>query len=156
MPSWTKSNGHSDNHLFVKNMAHHLASKDLDFLLNWKNIILIRDPKQLIASFAKVIPNPEMKDIGVKMQHDIFQYLLNSGKECLVVDSGELLKNPEYVLEQICDGLGIAYDDQMLSWKQGGIEEDGVWAEHWYTNVHASEGFGSSKDQQSTFTRSLQ
>jgi hypothetical protein len=33
----------------------------------------------------------------------------------------------------------------MLSWNKGGIPEDGVWASHWYKNVHNSEGFAVQK-----------
>ena len=29
----------------------------------------------------------------------------------------------------------------MLSWPEGPKPEDGVWAKHWYENVHASTGF---------------
>ena len=30
---------------------------------------------------------------------------------------------------------------EMLTWDEGGIVEDGVWAKHWYANVHNSTGF---------------
>jgi hypothetical protein len=29
----------------------------------------------------------------------------------------------------------------MLSWKPGPRPEDGIWAKHWYGNVHQSSGF---------------
>jgi hypothetical protein len=39
----------------------------------------------------------------------------------------------------------------MLSWKPGPRLEDGIWAKHWYANVHQSTGF----QQQPTSTRPL-
>lgn len=37
--------------------------------------------------------------------------------------------------------MQIPFTETMLTWKKGGIPEDGVWAKHWYKNVHNSEGF---------------
>ena len=53
---------------FHKLMTHFLIDIDLDFLKKVKNIIFIRDPKQIINSYNKVIPNPTMQDIGLKNQ----------------------------------------------------------------------------------------
>ena len=51
---------------FIKGMAHHYLDDDLSFLLQLENVFLIRDPRQLIASFSKVIEHPTMQDIGLK------------------------------------------------------------------------------------------
>ena len=39
----------------------------------------------------------------------------------------------------------IDFYNKMLSWPRGGIKEDGVWAKHWYKNVHQSTGFMKQK-----------
>ena len=44
--------------------------------------------------------------------------------------SENLLKNPKKVLSELCKYSKIKFDVQMLSWKKGGIEEDGVWAKY--------------------------
>ena len=44
-------------------------------------------------------------------------------------------------MSELCKYSKIKFDVQMLSWKKGGIEEDGVWAKYWYQNLHNSEGF---------------
>lgn len=128
-------------HVFIKGMAHHYLSPKPDFILNWQNVLLIRHPKKLIASFAKVIPNPELNDIGIKKSAELFTFLKEKGKTPVVIDSVELLKNPERYLKKICGVLHIDFTQNMLSWKKGGIPEDGIWAKHWYNNVHNSEGF---------------
>ena len=125
---------------FVKNMAHHLPEDEWEFLQDFVNILLIRDPKQLIASFAEVFPNPTMRDIGVQRQHEIFHQLRDWGAKPLVIDSGELLKDPSRFMPLLCEKLPIPYYDSMIAWPAGPIKADGVWSKYWYKNVHASTG----------------
>lgn len=127
--------------VFVKGMAHHYLSAHPDFILKWNNIILVRHPEKLLASFSKVIENPSINDIGIKKASEIFRYLISEGKTPIVIDSDELLKDPAAYLKKVCVLLGIPFTERMLSWKKGGIPEDGIWAKHWYTNVHNSTGF---------------
>jgi len=134
-----------NKNVFIKGMAHHYLSDTPDFLLKWDNIILIRHPEKLLASFSKVIENPTIADIGIKKATEIFNYLKSRGKTPLVIDSDELLKNPSVYLQKICKTIEIPFVETMLQWKKGGIPEDGVWATHWYKNVHKSEGFALQK-----------
>ncbi len=124
-----------------KQMTHHLVDMDWEFLLEMENVLLIRNPREIIASYAKVIPHPNMQDIGIKKQVELFDFLRNNGKLNAIIDTNELLKNPKQVLGELCDSLGINFDDKMLSWKAGARKEDGIWARYWYKNVHASTGF---------------
>lgn len=131
--------------VFVKGMAHHFLTDSPEFILNWENVILIRNPKKLIASFSKVIHTPTLNDIGIKKASELFLFLQKKGKTPIVIDSDELLKNPEIYLKKLCDLLQIPFSVKMLRWKKGGIPEDGIWAKHWYGNVHNSEGFAVQK-----------
>jgi hypothetical protein len=58
-----------------------------------------------------------------------------------VIDSGDFLRDPEGHLRWLCDWLGIAFTEAMLSWPAGPRESDGAWAPHWYTAVQRSTGF---------------
>ena len=131
--------------VFVKGMAHHYLTDSPYFILNWENVILIRHPKKLIASFSKVIHTPTLNDIGIKKASELFLFLKKNGKTPIVIDSDELLKNPRNYLKKLCNLLEIPFSEKMLRWKKGGIPEDGVWAKHWYKNVHNSEGFAVQK-----------
>lgn len=131
--------------VFVKGMAHHYLDESPSCILNWNNILLIRHPKKLIASFAKVIQTPTLNDIGIKKASELFLFLKKNGKTPIVIDSDELLKNPESYLRKLCGLLKIPFSEKMLQWKKGGIPEDGIWAKHWYGNVHNSEGFAVQK-----------
>ncbi len=131
--------------VFVKGMAHHYLTATPTFILQWKNVILIRHPKKLIASFSKVIHTPTLNDIGIKKAAELFLFLEESGQTPIVIDSDELLKNPETYLKKLCSLLNLPFSKKMLQWEKGGIPEDGIWAEHWYTNVHNSKGFALQK-----------
>ncbi len=129
--------------IFIKNMAHHLIDIDERFFMSVRNVFLIRNPKQLIASFAQVIARPTMDDIGIRKQHELFTWLHEAGQNPLVLDSGELLQNPSNVLRRFCALVGLGFEEAMLTWKPGPRPEDGIWARHWYANVHQSSGFQS-------------
>lgn len=142
--------------VFVKGMAHHYLTETPSFILNWENVILIRHPKKLIASFSKVIHTPTLNDIGIKKASELFLFLKKSGKTPIVIDSDELLKNPESYLKKLCDLLNIPFSEKMLRWKKGGILEDGIWATHWYGNVHNSEGFAMQKSSSQPLPQHLE
>ncbi len=142
--------------IFVKGMAHHYLTDSPDFILNWNNVILIRHPKKLIASFSKVIQTPTLNDIGIKKASELFLFLKKNGKTPIVIDSDELLKNPELYLKKLCNLLNIPFSEKMLQWKKGGIPEDGLWAKHWYDNVHNSEGFAIQQSSSQSLSEHLE
>lgn len=124
-----------------KQMTHHLIEINLDFLFQMHNVLLIRDPRSIIASYSKVVPNPAMHDIGVKKQFELYQMLLAAGTLDAIVDTRELLLDPKKVLTRLCAHLQIEFQADMLHWKAGARPEDGVWATYWYDSVHRSTGF---------------
>ncbi len=127
--------------VFFKQMTHHLVKLPLDFLEQTKNVLLIRDPRAILASFAKVIPDPELQDVGIRQQVSLFEHLARRGQPPVVVDAKQLLLRPESVLRQLCHRLDIPFYPQMLRWPAGPKPEDGVWAPYWYGSVHRSTGF---------------
>lgn len=133
---------------FHKLMTHFLVDLDRSFLTEVSNVLLIRNPAEIIASYTKVIPNPEMKDIGVKMQYELFHELKEQGQLTAILDAKELLKNPQSALQQLCHQIGVSFDKKMLKWEQGARKEDGSWAKYWYSNVHQSTGFKSYKHKE--------
>ena len=127
--------------VFIKNMSHHLEVMDESFLDDVVNVFFIRNPRQIIASYAEVIENPTMRDIGVEYQFNLWQRLMKKNLDPIVLDAGYLLENPESVLTQLCKRVGIPFQKTMLRWSTGPKSYDGVWAPYWYGNVHRSTGF---------------
>lgn len=131
-----------DGYLFVKNMAHHIDGYDYSYSTSIRNVFLIRDPRRLIASFAKVMPDMTAKDTGLAREAALHRELYEaSTRSPIVIDSGRLLTDPEAYLRALCDALDIPWNDDMLAWEAGPREEDGVWAKYWYASAHQSTGF---------------
>lgn len=128
---------------FHKLMTHFLIDIDLEFLNKVTNVLFIRDPKEIIHSYNKVIPYPTIDDIGVKKQFELFNYLNDTGNKVIILDSKDLLTDPEKTLNILCEKINIPFDKNMLHWKRGPKKEDGIWAKYWYKNVHQSSGFNT-------------
>lgn len=137
--------------VFFKQMTHHLVGINSDFLGKMLNIIYIRNPEQIIGSYAQVRAEVTMQDIGIAMQWDLYQTLQNNGFPCIVLDSGDLLVEAEKVLKELCSVLHLPFYNAMLHWPAGPKNEDGIWAKYWYANVHLSTGF----ERQATSNRPL-
>ena len=127
--------------LFMKQMAHHLVEIDLAFLARTINVLLIRDPFDVLRSLINQIPKPVLHDTGIGIQTDLLYRFQELGQDLLILDSTYLLKDPAGVLSRLCQRIGIPFQESMLSWPVGGQPEDGVWAPYWYHNVHKSTGF---------------
>lgn len=127
--------------LFVKNMAHHMEVLSEPLIEGATNIFLIRDPRQILTSYAAVIAHPVMRDIGIAWQHALFSNLRAKGLDPVVIDSTFLLQDPPAVLSKVCNLCGLPYEQRMEHWPPGPKPYDGIWAPHWYGNVHRSTGF---------------
>ena len=122
---------------YQKHMTHHLLPEvDRGAMGALRHAFLIRDPRRLLASYAKVRSTPVLADLGLAQQAEIFSRFGGP-----VIDSADILRQPRAALEALCDALGVPFDPAMLSWPAGPRDTDGVWARYWYDSVHASTGF---------------
>ena len=140
---------------FFKNMAHHLTGLDRGFLGDITNVLLTRDPAEMLPSLARQLPEPTLRDTGLLQQAEILDHVLRHGGDPVVLDARELLLDPGGVLKQMCERLGIPFYEAMLRWPAGPKPEDGVWARHWYANVHASTGFSAYRPKSDAFPEKL-
>jgi hypothetical protein len=123
---------------YAKHMTHHLLPEvDRGALAPLRHAHLIRDPAELLASYAKVRSAPTLADLGIAAQAEIFEEFGGP-----VLDSRDLLERPEPMLRALCAALDVPFDAAMLSWPPGPRASDGVWAPYWYASVQASTGFG--------------
>ena len=127
---------------YQKHMAHHLlANIDRAWLDGLTHAFLIRDPREMLASLARVLPEPTLADTGLVQQHEILSSLVARGEDPPVIDARDVLLAPEPMLRALCERLGVAFSPRMLHWPAGPRATDGVWAQWWYDAVIASTGF---------------
>jgi len=141
--------------VFFKQMTHHLVHMPWDFLAQMTNVILIRDPVDMLPSYAVQVTAPSMLDVGYAENVKLFNYLKSIGQTPAILDSKRVLLDPAGTLSKLCEQIGIPFDPAMLSWPAGARPEDGAWAPAWYASVHKSTGFMAYRPKTAPFPESL-
>lgn len=128
---------------FQKHMTHHmLPGIGRDWLSAVTNAFLIRDPRDMIVSLAKVLNTVRLTDTGLPQQLEIYRHVCRiTGEQPAVVDARDVQNHPEKVLPKLCEKLEVDFDTSMLHWPAGPRTTDGVWARYWYANVEKTTGF---------------
>jgi hypothetical protein len=142
--------------VFFKHMTHHLTNLDWGFLDHTVNILLTRDPLDMLPSYAAWVETPTLQDVGYAQHLELLHYLQSRGQNPPVLDAKQILLNPKKVLSELCERIGIPFQDRMLNWEAGARPEDGVWAKYWYHSVHQSTGFGTYVPKSAPFPKSLE
>jgi hypothetical protein len=128
---------------YQKHMAHHLLPEmDRAWLDQLTHAFLIRDPREMLLSLIKQLPNPTLADTGLPQQVEIFEIVCaRTGRIPPVVDARDVLENPRRMLSLLCEWLDVPFDERMLHWPPGRRDTDGIWARHWYAAVEHSTTF---------------
>ena len=138
---------------YQKHMSHHLLPRmELDWIERLHNVLLIREPRQVVASYVKSRADVTPDDIGLPQQARLYDHLCETGNAPPVIDAGDFLRAPEAHLRAISDWLDIEFSPRMLSWPAGPRDSDGIWASHWYARVWASTGFEAPREQSPQLT----
>ena len=130
---------------YQKHMTKHmLPSFDRQWIHKVCNVFLIREPARVIASYHAKQQDPDLSDIGVKEQLEIFNMVSQkNGVAPTVINSADILSAPEAMLRALCKAIDVEFQTCMLSWDTGPKDYDGVWAPHWYKSVWQSNGFAA-------------
>jgi hypothetical protein len=128
---------------YQKHMAHHLLPEvGREWLRSLAHAFLIRDPREMLLSLAKVTPHPTALDTGLPQQLELLREVEDrTGSTPPVIDARDVLEDPAGVLAKLCAALGLDFTPAMLTWEPGLRPTDGIWAEHWYAEVARSTGF---------------
>jgi len=139
---------------YQKHMTMHLLDHiDRDWLANMTNCFLIREPADVLSSYAAVREEATLYDIGFVQQAQLYDYVTQElNQEAIVIDSKDFLLNPKDMLIKLCDALDIPFTDKMLSWPAGARDTDGVWAKYWYDSVNKSTGFVEYKPKENNLS----
>lgn len=127
---------------YAKHMAHHVSRElELDWTLQFRNVLLIRDPVEVVASYVRSRQSCEPDDIGVPQQSWLLDIWDAAGLDVPIIDAADFLRAPEAYLRWLCVWLAVPFSVRMLSWPPGRRDSDGVWAPYWYSAVWSSTGF---------------
>ncbi|MGH3505544.1 MAG: hypothetical protein ACRDQA_32325, partial [Nocardioidaceae bacterium] len=135
--------------LYQKHITTHLTDDvGTGWVTGLSNVLLIRDPREVVASYIKQRPDVTVDDIGLRQQVRLYDELAAAGVPPLVIESADFLRNPESHLRGLCEHLGLDFTASMLSWPPGARDSDGVWGRYWYDAVWASTGFADYRPRQ--------
>jgi len=124
---------------YQKHMAQHLVAElPRDWIGSLRNVLLIRDPAEVVSSYLRSRATVAPDDIGILQQLEL---LVQLGDEVPVIDSADFLGDPETYLRWLCAYAGVEFLASMLTWPPGPRDSDGVWAPYWYAAVQRSTGF---------------
>ena len=132
---------YSTPNVFFKQMAHHLDGMDTVWLDRVDNVILTRDPAEMLPSMTIQVPDLDLRGTSLPQQVALLDRMLEHNREPIVLIAKDVLVDPPGMLAELCNRLGLAFDPAMLSWPAGPKPEDGVWGRHFYHRVQRSTGF---------------
>ena len=116
--------------VFLKDFPHYINHMwTPDFLSHFTHAFLIRDPAKTITSMFNKWPDFDEGEVGFPEQRALFDLLtaLNNGATPPVIDSDDLLEDPEAMTEKFCDAVGIPYLKEALTWEPGGDPSAHSW-----------------------------
>jgi hypothetical protein len=134
---------------YQKHMTHHLLP-DIDhaWMRGLTNVLLIRDPREVVSSYIRSRDQVTAGDIGLPQQVDLYDEWVADGRSPRVLDAADFLRDPETHLRGLCDLVEVEFTDAMLTWPAGPRDSDGVWGPHWYDAVWRSTGFAAYKPRE--------
>ena len=143
---------------YQKHMCHHVpGDSDLSWIDGFSNCFLIRDPREVLSSLSMITRAIDRWSIGLPQQYRIVEHVIETkGRIPPVIDSKDVLINPEGVLSSLCRELGIQFSEEMTSWDPGPRDCDGNWAEYWYQSVWESSGFSPYSTKELDLPSSLE
>jgi hypothetical protein len=127
---------------YQKHMAHHLLpGVDRGWVADLTNVLLIRDPREVVASYVRARTAVTADDLGLRQQIQLYDELAAAGTAPPVIDARDFLLDPESYLRAMCRHVGVDFTSRMLAWPPGRRDSDGVWGRYWYDAVWRSTGF---------------
>lgn len=137
--------------VFVKDMPHHTDHLwDDAFLDRITHSFLIRDPAKVLASLhrsyqkAGISEGFEAHEISFGPQCALFERLADRyGTSPPVMDSDDLLEDPESMVQRYCNAIDIPFVAEALTWSPG-ARDDVLWYdgndEIWHASLRDSDG----------------
>jgi hypothetical protein len=113
---------------------------DQEFLRQTGHALLIRDPREVIASHYALNPALARDDVGFTRLRELAEAIAAAGSDPLIIDSASLIDRPAQTVRAYCDYARLPFQPEALSWAAGPRPE---WArtQRWHVAASRSEGF---------------
>ncbi|EFA70263.1 sulfotransferase [Cylindrospermopsis raciborskii S07] len=134
---------------YQKHQAYHLIEETMgiEWILPFSNCFLIRQPKEMLLSFRKIVPHFTFEETGWIELKRLFDYVhQTSGVIPPVIDAHDLLNDPRRMLSKLCQVVGVEFTETMLSWPPMEVELNEKLAP-WYSTVASSTHFHSYQNK---------
>ena len=107
--------------VFSKDFPHYIDHMwDDEMLSHFTHSFLIRNPAMTITSMSDKWPDFHEKEVGFAEQRELFERLMDkTGSPPPVIDSDDLLENPDAIVSAFCNSVGIPFLPKAMSWKAG-------------------------------------
>jgi len=140
---------HMAKHCFLYDFENEFNAEDLNVEFRHKHLLLIRDPVAILSSWGVAGAvhgnNATPDEVGIVPLLSVYSHIHSRTPDrdnaIVMLDSDQLVKDPEATLAAVCQDLGVEYRDSMMRWKAGPHNCDGPWASWWYADVHQSTGW---------------
>ncbi len=115
--------------VFLKDFPHYINHLwDPDFLNHFTHTFLIRDPAKTITSMFNKWPDFDEGEVGFPEQRALFDLLWAlQGEPPPVIDSDDLLENPQDMTYAYCNAVDIPFKPEALHWEPGGDPSEHSW-----------------------------
>jgi hypothetical protein len=116
---------------------------DQSFLRDAAHTFIIRHPAQAIRSHLALNPELTRDEIGFARLAEIFDAVREAtGGTPVVVDSDDLLAEPEQTVRAYCERIGIPFLPEALHW-QSGMREEWQGTARWHESTSQTTGFAA-------------
>jgi len=154
--------------VIAKDMAHYIIKREKmkssphvnptvfpdETLKKFRHTFLIRTPEKSIPSYYRATIGDCGKDFGSFNPEDagfvelkaLLEYtkLLLPNDPVVLLDSADLISQPEKALRAFCAKVGIPFDESMLKWEPGRVSHFDKW-KGWHDQAENSTGFKEIK-----------
>ncbi len=140
----------ADRRVFFKDTSDYRYPDLLGDPRLYRNVIntfVIREPAATISSHYALHPTVTLDEIGFEYLHTMFEAVrAATGQIPLVLDSDDLVADPEAYVRAYCEQTGLEYVDSALSWKPGNVS---AWqrTERWHQDVANSAGITAKRSE---------
>jgi hypothetical protein len=118
---------------------------DTAFLAEATHTFIVRHPQEAIASHYVLNPDLRRDEIGFAWLAEIYDAVAQArGSDPVVVDSDDLVGQPERTVREYCARVGIAFQADALNW-QPGLRYDWQQTPRWHESTGRTSAFTPSR-----------